>query len=214
MPVNFTVDNRLYGCDNYSVKRQVTVLSEKTKRLIKLFLTMLYISSFTFGGGFVIVTLMKKKFTDEYKWIEEQEMLDIISIAQTTPGPIALNGAVIAGKKIGGARGIIAATLGTVIPPVVIITIISFFYNAFQENPYVSLVLRGMNAGVAAVILDVVCSLSREYIKNKKIIETAVIIISFVLVFFFKINVMILLLIALAVGIITVIVRTRRERKK
>jgi len=186
----------------------------KTKILIKLFFTMLYISSFTFGGGFVIVTLMKKKLVDEYKWIDEQEMLDIIAIAQSTPGPIAVNGAVIAGKKIGGTAGIIAGTLGTVIPPVAIITLISFFYNAFSENIYVATMLRGMGAGVAAVILDVVCSLSSGYFKNKKLLEIAIIALSFVLVFILKINVILIVLGAVLMGIIIVLVRKRRAVKK
>lgn len=185
----------------------------KTKILLRLFFTMLYISTFTFGGGFVIVTLMKKKIVDEYKWIDEQEMLDIIAIAQSTPGPIAVNGAVITGKKIGGIPGIIAGTLGTIIPPVAIITLISFFYNAFSENVYVATMLRGMGAGVAAVILDVVCSLSSGYFKNRKIFEIILIALSFVLVFILKINVMLIILGAVVMGIIIVLVRKRRAVK-
>ncbi len=184
------------------------------KLLVKLFFSMLYISAFTFGGGFVIVTLMKKKFVDDYGWLGEQEMLDITSIAQSTPGAIAVNAAVIVGKKLGGTAGIIAATLGTVIPPIVIITVISFFYNAFAENRYVALVLRGMQAGVAAVILDVVCSLSSGYFRNRKIFEIILIAISFVLVFFFKVNVIIIILAAALIGLVAVLVRKRKAVKK
>ena len=175
---------------------------------------MLYISAFTFGGGFVIVTLMKKKFVDDYKWLDEKEMLDITSIAQSTPGAIAVNAAVIVGKKIAGLPGIIAATLGTIIPPVVIITLLSFFYNEFSDNRYVSLVLRGMQAGVAAVILDVVFSLSSGYFKNKKIIDIIVIILSFSLVFFLKINVIFIILGAAAAGIISIFIRRKRVVKE
>lgn len=184
------------------------------KILIKLFFTMLYISTFTFGGGFVIVTLMKKKFVDEYKLLEEQEMLDIIAIAQSTPGPIALNGAVILGKRIGGIKGIIAASLGTVIPPVAIITLISFFYNAFSENIYVSTVLKGMSAGVAAVVLDVVFSLSEKFIKHKKIFDILLILLSFSLVFFLDINVIIIILAAVILGTVTTLVKRRKAVKK
>lgn len=184
------------------------------KLLVKLFFSMLYISAFTFGGGFVIVTLMKKKFVDDYGWLGEQEMLDITSIAQSTPGAIAVNAAVIVGKKLGGTAGIIAATLGTVIPPIVIITVISFFYNAFAENRYVALVLRGMQAGVAAVILDVVCSLSSGYFRNRKVFEIILIAISFVLVFFFKVNVIIIILAAALIGLVAVLVRKRKAVKK
>lgn len=188
--------------------------SSQIRKIIKLFFTMLYISAFTFGGGFVIVTLMKKKFADDYKWLDEKEMLDITSIAQSTPGAIAVNAAVIVGKKIAGLPGIIAATLGTIIPPVVIITLLSFFYNEFSDNRYVSLVLKGMQAGVAAVILDVVFSLSSGYFKNKKIIDIIVIILSFSLVFFLKINVIFIILGAAAAGIISIFIRRKRVVKE
>lgn len=187
---------------------------QKLNILRKLFFTMLYISSFTFGGGFVIVTLMKKKFVDEMQLLDEQEMLDITSIAQSTPGAIAVNAAVIVGKKLGGSAGIAAAVLGTVLPPIVIISVISLFYNAFSENYYVSLILRGMQAGVAAVILDVVCSLSEKSFKNKKILDILLIITAFVLVFFFKINVIIIILSAAVIGAVTLLISKRRAEKK
>lgn len=188
--------------------------NQKLNILTKLFFTMLYISSFTFGGGFVIVTLMKKKFVDEMKLLDEQEMLDITSIAQSTPGAIAVNAAVIVGKKLGGSAGIAAAVLGTVLPPIVIISVISLFYNAFSENYYVSLILRGMQAGVAAVILDVVCSLSEKSFKNKKILDILLIITAFILVFFFKVNVIIIILSAAVIGAVTLIISKRRAEKK
>ncbi len=187
---------------------------KEKNRILKLFFSMLYISSFTFGGGFVIVTLMKKKFVDEYKWIDEKEMLDITSIAQSSPGAIAVNAAVIVGKKLGGIPGIIAAVTGTIIPPLVIISVISVFYNAFADNKYVSLVLRGMQAGIAAVILDVVFSLSSDFFRNKKIYEICLIFISFILVFFFGINVIIIILASAALGIITLLLRKRKAGKK
>ena len=189
-------------------------IKQDNKILIKLFFTMLYISTFTFGGGFVIVTLMKKKFVDEYKLLEEQEMLDIIAMAQSTPGPIALNGAVILGKRLGGVKGIIAASLGTVIPPVAIITLISFFYNAFSENKYVSTVLKGMSAGVAAVVLDVVFSLSEKFIKNKRIFDILLILISFSLVFFLKVNVIIIILAAVLLGTAITLIKRKKAVKK
>ena len=77
-------------------------MESKRKVLQKLFLSTLYLSAFTFGGGYVIVTLMKKKFVDEYHWIEENEMLDLVAIAQSSPGPIAVNGAIVVGYKLAG----------------------------------------------------------------------------------------------------------------
>ena len=77
-------------------------MESKSKVLQKLFLSTLYLSAFTFGGGYVIVTLMKKKFVDEYHWIEENEMLDLVAIAQSSPGPIAVNGGIVVGDKLAG----------------------------------------------------------------------------------------------------------------
>ena len=184
------------------------------KLLMQLFFSMLYISTFTFGGGFVIITLMKKRFTDRYKWIDEQEMLDITAIAQSVPGPIALNAAVILGKRLGGVKGIIAASLGTVIPPVAIISLVSLFYNAFSENIYISTMLKGMSAGVSAVVLDAVCSLSEKFVKNKKIFEILLIVLSFALVFVFDINVIIIILTAVAAGTIIALVKRRKAAEK
>ena len=135
--------------------------------LLKLFFTTIYISTFTFGGGFVIITFMKKKFVDELHWIDEEEMLDLTAIAQSSPGAIAVNAAILVGWKTGGLPGMVVAVIGTIIPPMVILTIISFFYVAFATNTYIALILKGMQAGVAAVILDVVCSLGANVIKQK-----------------------------------------------
>ena len=148
--------------------------SEKSKTLLKLFTSTLYISAFTFGGGFVIITFMKKKFVDEYHWIEENEMLDLAALAQSSPGAIAVNAAILVGWRMGGFPGMLTAVFGTIIPPMALLSVISFFYAAFAANPYIALLLKGMQAGVAAVILDVVCGLGKGVLKNKDIVLTGV----------------------------------------
>ena len=129
------------------------------KRLVTLFFSMLSISTFTFGGGFVIVTLMKRRFVDDLHWLDEDEMLDMTAIAQSCPGAIAVNGAILVGQRVAGAAGIVVATIATIIPPMVILSLVSYFYALFADNPYVAAVLAGMQAGVAAVIVDVVLNL-------------------------------------------------------
>ena len=86
----------------------------KKKMLLKLFLSTLYLSAFTFGGGYVIVTLMKKKFVDQYHWIEENEMLDLVAIAQSSPGAIAVNGAIVVGYKLSGMQAGVGAVIASV----------------------------------------------------------------------------------------------------
>lgn len=131
-------------------------MRKKQKVLWKLFLSTLYLSAFTFGGGYVIITLMKDKFVDKYHWIEENEMLDLIAIAQSAPGAIAVNGAIVVGYKLAGLAGVLTAIFGTVLPPFLIISAISVFYQMFRDNFIISELLDGMQAGVGAVIASVV----------------------------------------------------------
>ena len=182
-------------------------------RLIRLFFSMLYISAFTFGGGFVIVTFMKRKFVDELKWISEQEMLDMTALAQSCPGAIAVNAAIQVGWKIAGLPGMITAVLGTILPPMVILSVISLCYRLFSENHAVALLLRGMQCGVAAVILDVSVSLGKNVIKTRQAVHMAIMAAAFTAAFFFRINVIWIILSAAAAGILQA-VTGRKEGKK
>lgn len=186
----------------------------KGKKLLRLFFSMLYISSFTFGGGFVIVTFMKKKFVDELQWIDEKEMLDMTALAQSSPGAIAVNAAILVGWRVAGLAGMLIAVLGTVIPPMVILSVISFFYSAFASNEYVALVLKGMQAGVAAVILDVVFSLGKKVFKERSAIHITVMLAAFAATFFFGVNVIIIILAAAAVGIVSECFKRARRAEK
>ena len=170
--------------------------------LMMLFLSMLYISAFTFGGGYVIVTLMKKRFCDELGYITEQEMLDMTALAQSCPGPIAVNAAILVGMKTAGAAGMCAAVLGTVIPPMAILSVISVFYTLFSNNPYVALVLKGMQSGVAAVILDVVLSMGGKVAKSGSAVRMLIMAGAFAAVYFFNVNVMLVIAAAALIGVI------------
>lgn len=186
---------------------------KKSRKLLKLFLSTLYISTFTFGGGFVISTFMKKKFVDELHWIDENEMLDLIAMAQSAPGAIAVNVAILVGWRVGGFIGMTAAVLGTVIPPVAILSVVTIFYNAFAKNEFISLFLKGMQAGVAAVIADVVCDLGRNVVKEKNILHLIVMAAAFTAVFFFKVNVIAVIATALLVGVFEVLFSKRKGHK-
>ena len=121
---------------------------EKKKHiLMTLFLATLYLSAFTFGGGYVIVSLLKNKFVDHYHWIDEEEMLDLVAIAQSSPGAIAVNGSIVVGYKIAGIPGVLVSVFGAIIPPMVIISIVSVFYNLFSTNKMIAALLSGMKAG-------------------------------------------------------------------
>lgn len=166
-----------------------------------LFSGMFYISAFTFGGGFVIATFVKKKFSDELGWIDESEMLDLIALAQSAPGAIAVNVAILVGWKVFGVIGMIASVLGTILPPMIILTAVSFIYNLIADNMYVAMVLKGMQAGVAAIILSVSIDLAVKVMKEKSILYDVLIVAAFVLSFFFKVNVVFLIIAALLLGV-------------
>lgn len=176
-----------------------------------LFLSTLQLSACTFGGGFVIIPLMRKKFVEELGWIEEQEMLDLTAIAQSSPGPIAVNASILTGYRVAGLPGALVTALGTVLPPLAIISAISFFYRAFRDNPFVSMAMAGMLAGVAAVICDVVITMGKAVFQQKRILPVLVLLGSFLAVRFFSVNIM---WVILACGILGAADTLLRERKQ
>ncbi len=187
---------------------------ENTKNVYKkLFSSSFFLSAFTFGGGFVIIPLMKKKFVDDLKWIEEEEMLNIAAIAQSSPGAVAVNASILLGYRIAGILGSLVTILGTVLPPLIIISVISFFYTAFRENVVVNAVLKGMQAGVAAVIVDVVLNLGGNIVKDKDIVSILVMIGAFIATYFLKINIMYIILICGCIGAGKILIQTQKIKK-
>lgn len=182
----------------------------RAARLCRLFFSTLYISSFTFGGGFVIVTLMKKKFVDELHWITEEEMLDMTALAESAPGAIAVNAAILVGWQVEGLLGMITAVVGTILPPMVILSIISYFYNVFAANVYVALVLKEMQAGVAAVILDVVCSMGGKVIVSHSAVSLFLMVAAFAANYIFGVNVVLIILAAALFGVVRAALARKR----
>lgn len=177
-------------------------MKQKKEVLGKLFLSTLYLSAFTFGGGYVIVTLMKKKFVDEYHWIDEEEMLDLTAIAQSAPGAIAVNGAVVVGYKIAGLPGAFISIIATVIPPFVIIALISVFYSMFRNNLVISQMLLGMQAGVGAVIAAVVYGMAEGVVRGRNPASLCIMAGSFAAACFFEINVIYIILVCGLIGVV------------
>ena len=177
--------------------KQMTAKSEILK---KLFFSTFYLSAFTFGGGYVIITLLKQKFVDELHWISEEEMLDLVALAQSSPGPIAVNGAILVGYKLAGLPGILTSVLGAVIPPFVILTLISSFYAAFKSNTIIKTLLTGMKTGVAAVIMSVVFDMMTGVTKSRDPTLVIVMVAAFLANFIFHINVVFIILLTAAFG--------------
>lgn len=184
--------------------------------LLDLFTQMLLISAFTFGGGFVIVSLMQKRFVEERHYLTEREMLDLAALSQSCPGAIAVNAAILLGWRVAGAAGMAVCVLGAILPPLVLISALSFMYEAFCTNRYVALFLRGTQAGVAAVVLDVALSLGWKVLKGGRPLHIALMAAAFVLAAFTDVNVVVLLCSSALIGVVASLCRRQargREHK-
>ena len=184
---------------------------KKIKLLRKLFFATLYLSSFTFGGGYVIVTLMKKQFVDELHWIDEEEMLDLVAIAQSSPGAIAVNGAIVVGYKLAGIAGVLTAILGTVIPPFLIIAAVSVCYQAFRSNQLVAWMLEGMQSGVGAVIASVTFEMASGIVKERNIMSLVIMAAAFAASVIWQINTVYIIL---ACGLLGILITFSKRRMK
>ena len=179
--------------------------------LRQLFFATLYISACTFGGGFVIVTFMRRRFVEQLHWLDEREMLDFTALAQSAPGAIAVNAAVLVGWRVAGFCGMLAAALGTVLPPMVILSVISLGYRAFADNRCVALALGGMQAGVAAVVLDVVCGLGGTVLRERSPLHIAVMAAAFIAGALLGVNVVYVILAAALAGVGHALLRRRAK---
>lgn len=195
-------------------KKRGRKMKKDFKFYCKLFLLTFQISAFTFGGGYVIVTLMQRKFVDELHWIKSEEILDLTAIAQSAPGPIAVNASILIGYRLAGFAGAVVCIFGTVLPPFLILSVISVFYKAFQSNVIVQKVLNGMQAGVAAVIADVVVRMAGELIHTKEKMSILMMAGAAAAVFLLHVNVMILLAACGMTGAGVYLIQSVRERRK
>ena len=183
---------------------------EKKNKFLTLFLATFQLSACTFGGGYVIVPLMRRKFAEDLKWISEEEMLDLVAISQSSPGPIAVNASILIGYRVAGVPGALLTVLGTVTPPLIIISIISLFYQAFRDNAVVSLIMKGMQAGVAAVICDVVLSMGAGVVKGKKVLPCLIMAGAFIAAYFLDVSVILIILACGVIGAVQAILAQKR----
>ena len=166
----------------------------------RLFISTFIISAFTVGGGFVLIPLMKAKYVDEYGWMKENESLDLVSIAQSAPGAVAVHASIIMGYRLGGILGTFTALLATVLPPLITLTVVSYCYDAFATNPYVRMFLKGMQCGVTAILLDVVLGLLVKQVKKKLALPLLIMAGTFIASYFLKIDIMHIILVDAVIG--------------
>lgn len=186
-------------------------MKEKLKKVFQLFITFIKIGAFTFGGGYAMVPLIQRETVEKKKWINDDDILEIVAIAESTPGPIAVNSATFVGYKRAGVLGAAAATIGVVLPSFTIIYFISFVIDKFENNTAVKYAFSGIRAGVLALIIKALWTMSKKSAKN---------IISFIITAFafifaaLNINVIYIILACAVTGIVSSLIMSGREKKK
>ncbi|MFA7075375.1 MAG: chromate transporter [Candidatus Izemoplasmatales bacterium] len=179
--------------------------------LFTLFWSFFKIGLFTFGGGYAMIPFIHQYAVEKFKWITDDEFLDIIAIAESTPGPIAINSATYIGYKVKGVAGSALATLGVILPSIVIITIIAAFFMQFKDNQYIEYAFKGIRIGVAVLILNAALRMYKKLDKN--LLSYLLMFTGLVLMLFEVIPVILVIVIGGAVGIINQIYKTRGETK-
>lgn len=178
-----------------------------------LFRSTFSLSAFTVGGGFVIVPLMKKRFVDDLGWIDENEMLDIAAIAQSTPGAIAVNASILVGYRLAGLIGAMVTILGTILPPLILLSVISVFYQVFRDNIFFTGLMTGMRAGVAAVIVDVVMKMSLDVVRGRDPVAIVTMAAAFAAACLFDVNVIWIILTSGVIGFVNYLWKKRKAGK-
>lgn len=184
--------------------------SNKTPTLWRIFYQTFILSMFTLGGGYVMISMMKERFVDKMGWLTADELTGLIALGQSSPGAMVVNVCVLMGYSIKGFGGAISALLGTALPPVIILAAIWRVYGIISSDPWVAAAFRGMRAGVAAVMADIVVTLAAPFFKKGSLVYVAVMAAAFLICYFLEVNVAFVVLGAAVLGIIIGAVGRRR----
>ena len=181
----------------------------KLKKLLQVFLSFFKIGAFTFGGGYAMIPLIQNEAVEKRGWVTDDDILEIIAIAESTPGPIAINSATFVGYRAAGVLGSACATLGVVLPSFVIILLISFVLKQFQDIMAVQYAFMGIRAGVLALLCK---SLWTMYKKSPKgWVSYVVMAGAFVLTAIFDINVIFVIIGCAVFGLVTSLTMKKKE---
>ena len=187
------------------------------KKYLSLFLTMMKIGLFTFGGGYAMIALLENEFVEKKKYIEKDEFLDMVAIAESTPGPIAINAATYLGYKHAGFFGSLVATVGVVIPSFIIIFAISLFFDAFLSFTLVEYAFRGIQVCVIYLIF----SAGLKMLKSMKKTAFSITIVSAVMLcmilfslFAVKFSTILYILICGCIGLFAYFLKAMKKKKK
>lgn len=185
---------------------------EKIKLYLWLAYINLFISSFTFGGGYIVVSMIDKYYVKQKHLFSEDELMEMAAIGQSSPGAIAINLSVLAGKRVAGYWGVCISGICAIIPPIVILSLISSGYEAFSSNLYVIALLKGMQACVAALIVDLVIDMYALIIKERSPLLNMIVPFSFICCFILNMNVAIILVLSSIICMIQLYIKSKGEK--
>ncbi len=171
-------------------------------------------SAFTIGGGYVMIPMMKERFVDKLGWIDSDELAELTALGQSAPGAMVINTSALMGYRLLGFSGAACAVLGTALPPLIILAAVCRFYELIRDNTYVSAAFRGMRAGVAAVIADVVISMGAPYFKKDKLPSIFIMVAAFLAAFFLDINIALVIASCGVLGIIIGAIHRKQEGRQ
>lgn len=171
--------------------------------LTEIFFTFLKINTVTFGGGYTIVPVIRDEFIFKKKLIDEEEMLNIVTLAQSGPGAMAISTSLLTGYRLRGFKGAVTALVASVLPCIVIITAVYFAYDAFSSNPWVKAALEGMAGVISAALFITVYNMAKQALKKHTIFSSILMVGAFVTSYFFKIHTALIILFLGLIGLIT-----------
>lgn len=188
---------------------------DKTKysaSLLQLFWTFFKVGAFTFGGGYAMISILEEELVSKKKWVTSQDMLDMIVIAESTPGVIAVNAATSIGFKLRGVLGALLSTLGVVLPSFLIIFGLSFAIQAFQSNEWYKAAFRGIQACVTILIVNAFVKVSKNI--NKDVFSFVLLVAAFAVAVFTNFNVIFLIIIGGVLGIVYMLIKDAVVKNK
>lgn len=174
-------------------------VDRKQNKKLELFKVFFKIGICTFGGGYAMIPLIKKELVDKEHWIDEQEIIDIIAVSETTPGPVAINLATFIGTQIAGFWGALFATLGVICPSFFIILILALFLRQIEQNTYVAYAFKGIRIGVLTLIINALFTLGKQC--KKTVFNIVLMLGAFILVAFLKVNAILVIVLCAVIGL-------------
>lgn len=187
-------------------------MNQSRKTYFWLLIINLFISTFTFGGGYVVVPMIRRYFVNQKQFFTEDDLMSMAAVAQSTPGAIAINLSALAGYRVAGTLGVVISCIAAIIPPLVILGLVSAFYTTFISNAIVTAVLKGMQAGVAALIVDLIIDMCSMILKQRSLFLSVMIPIAFFANFVMSINVIFILSVCCCVCVMQVFYKKRENK--